>query len=545
MYERNSRRVESSSVVKANESALSIGTDLNRDPVYLSGDVIPSRAFAQAMLALGEVVKIQRPAKKDHSAYQAWVSNEYMRIFQERSPKFLQEQVDLLGRQNELKDKRDKMQSKISTLSRLMRHKRAEYFSWLYENDFNVWIVLDPIVSVQKDGTFFEAFSGDESIYARVFLPHSALNTKEEPSLGTTNIDFSLLLEREFDRVRSYRPMSLTVGLKSVDFKTEAAVVEEEKIPLPETWVRGLVEVQSVLALAPTTFEMSSDALAEIIARLQSEKEKHGPRSLKFLLKPKQPIRVEIEPWGEVFADDWCTYSGDSEATVRIWGRRRLSVLKDILVGTDRVMVHFLGSGMPSFWTVIKDGVELTIGLSGWTSNDWASKAKFSSFIPTTNVKEELIPLALEAITKSGSTTTTDLAKTLSVSVGDASVLLQKLCLQGKAMYDPDRNLYRWRDLFPTLDLYVDDDSSREMRGALASLASFKITKTLDDIKEGVRYLSGTIAINKESFNPLLELDLDNRPKFAQCTCSFYNYNKLRQGPCRHMIALLLAGDSQ
>ena len=545
MYERNSRRVESSSVVKANESALSIGTDLNRDPVYLSGDVIPSRAFAQAMLALGEVVKIQRPAKKDHSAYQAWVSNEYMRIFQERSPKFLQEQVVLLGRQKELKDKRDKMQSKISTLSHLLRHKRAEYFSWLYENDRNAWIVLDPIVSVQKDGTFFEAFSGDESIYARVFLPHSALNTKEEPSLGTTNIDFSLLLEREFDRVRSYRPMSLTVGLKSVDFKTEAAVVEEEKIPLPETWVRGLVEVQSVLALAPTTFEMSSDALAEIIARLQSEKEKHGPRSLKFILKPNQPVRVEIEPWGEVFADDWCTYSGDSEATVRIWGRRRLSVLKDILVGTDRVMVHFLGSGMPSFWTVIKDGVELTIGLSGWTSNDWASKAKFSSFIPTTNVKEELIPLALEAITKSGSTTTTDLAKILSVSVGDASVLLQKLCLQGKAMYDPDRNLYRWRDLFPTLDLYVDDDSSREMRGALASLASFKITKTLDDIKEGVRYLSGTIAINKESFNPLLELDLDNRPKFAQCTCSFYNYNKLRQGPCRHMIALLLAGDSQ
>ena len=545
MYERNSRRVESSSVVKANESALSIGTDLNRDPVYLSGDVIPSRAFAQAMLALGEVVKIQRPAKKDHSAYQAWVSNEYMRILQERSPKFLQEQVVLLGRQKELKDKRDKMQSKISTLSHLLRHKRAEYFSWLYENDRNAWIVLDPIVSVQKDGTFFEAFSGDESIYARVFLPHSALNTKEEPSLGTTNIDFSLLLEREFDRVRSYRPMSLTVGLKSVDFKTEAAVVEEEKIPLPETWVRGLVEVQSVLALAPTTFEMSSDALAEIIARLQSEKEKHGPRSLKFILKPNQPVRVEIEPWGEVFADDWCTYSGDSEATVRIWGRRRLSVLKDILVGTDRVMVHFLGSGMPSFWTVIKDGVELTIGLSGWTSNDWASKAKFSSFIPTTNVKEELIPLALEAITKSGSTTTTDLAKILSVSVGDASVLLQKLCLQGKAMYDPDRNLYRWRDLFPTLDLYVDDDSSREMRGALASLASFKITKTLDDIKEGVRYLSGTIAINKESFNPLLELDLDNRPKFAQCTCSFYNYNKLRQGPCRHMIALLLAGDSQ
>jgi len=545
MYERNSRRVNSSSSVKANESALSIGTDLNRDPVYLSGEVIPSRAFAQAMLALGAVVKIQRPAKKDHTAYQAWVSNEYLRILQERSPQFMQEQSVLLDRQKFLNEKRDKLNQKLSSLQSFVNSKKQAYFDWLYENDRNAWLVLDPIVSVQNDGTFFEAFSGDESIYARVFLLHSALAAPEKPTLGTTNIDFSLLLEREFDRVRSYRPMALTVGLKSVDFKTEAALVEEEKIPLPETWVRGLVEVQSVLALAPTAFEMSSDALAEIIARLQSEREKTGPRSLKFMLKPGQSIRVEIEPWGEVFADDWCTFSGDSEATVRVWGRRRLAVLKDILVGTDRVKVHFLGSGMPSFWTVVKEGVELTIGLSGWTSNDWASKAKFSSFIPTTNVKEEMIPLALEAITKSGSTTTAELAKKLSVSIGEASVLLQKLCLQGKAMYDPDRNLYRWRDLFPTLDLYVDDDSSREMRGALANLAIFKIAKTLDDVKDGIRYLSGTIALDNETFNPLLELDLDNRPKYAQCTCPFYNFNKLRQGPCRHMIALLLAGDAQ
>ena len=545
MYERNSRRVNSSSAVKANESALSIGTDLNRDPVYMSGQVIPSRAFAQAMLVLGAVVKIQRPAKKDHSAYQAWVSQEYLRIFQERSPDFLAEQAVLVARRKELNEKRDNLNLRLHSLQSFVNSKKKAYFDWLFENDRNAWIVLDPIVSVQKDGTFFEAFSGDESIYARVFLPHSALDSTEKPSLGTTNIDFSLLLEREFDRVRSYRPMSLTVGLKSVDFKTEAALVEEEKIPLPETWVRGLVEVQSVLALAPTTFEMSSDALSEIIARLQSEKEKSGPRSLKFLLKPNQPIRIEIEPWGEVFADDWCNFNGDNEATVRIWGRRRLAVLKDILVGTSRVKVHFLGSGMPSFWTVIKDGVELTIGLSGWTSNDWASKAKFSSFIPTANVKEEHIPLALEAIVKNGSITTSELAKNLSVSVGEASVLLQKLCLQGKAMFDPDRNLYRWRDLFPTLDLYVDDDSSREMRGALANLSLFKLKKTLDDVKDGVRYLSGTITYGSETFKPLLELDLDNRPKYAQCSCSFYNFNKLRQGPCRHMITLLLVGDAQ
>ena len=67
MFEQNSRRVDSTASVKANNSALTFGTDLNRDPVYLSGNVKSSRSFAQAMLALGAVVKIQKPGQKDHS----------------------------------------------------------------------------------------------------------------------------------------------------------------------------------------------------------------------------------------------------------------------------------------------------------------------------------------------------------------------------------------------------------------------------------------------------------------------------------------------
>lgn len=545
MFERNSRRVGSSAMVKAHDSALSIGTDLNRDPVYLSGKVIPSTSFAQAMLALGAVVKIRKPEEKDHSEYQKWVEGEYLRILAEREPTRMADFAALNDKFSVLKVKRDSLRAQLSSLAPIVHTKKQAYFKWLWDNDRDAWFVLDPIVSVQKDGTFFEAFSGDESIYARVFLPHSQLDSAEEPTLGTTNIDFSLLLEREFDRVRSYRPMSLSIGLKAVDFKTEAALVEEEKIPLPETWVRGLVEVQSVLSLAPITFEMSSDALAEIIARLQSEKEKTGPRSLVFRLTPSEPIRVEIEPWGEIFADDWCNYEGEKEELVRIWGRRRLSVLKDILVGTDRVKVHFLGSGMPSFWTVVKDDVELTIGLSGWTSNDWASKAKFSSFIPTSNVDQEKLPAALELIMKNGSITTKDLEKGLGVSISSASVMLQKLCLQGKAMFDPARNVYRWRDLFPTLDLYKEDDSSRESKAGLSLVRSSSVTKTLDDVKAGVRYLSGLVKVEDAEFKPELEMDSDNRPKYAQCNCPFYNHNKLRQGPCRHMIALTLVGDAK
>lgn len=543
MFERQSKRVVSTASVKPNDSSLSVGTDLLGEPVYLSGEVIPSRVFADAMLTLGKVVQIQRPVQKDHSEYQKWVEGEYLRILNQREPERASRHSEISQRIALLEPKRDKLFAIISQLQTSINQKRQKYFDWLYENDRNVWIVLDPIVSVQKDGTFFEAFSGDESIYARVFLPHSALSAAEKPSMGTTNIDYSMLLEREFSRVRSYRPLSLTVGLNSVDFKTEAATVEEEKIPLPESWVRGLVEVQSVLSLAPISFDLSPDSLAEVIARLQSEKEKVGPRSLKFHLKPNNPIRIEIEPWGDVFVDDWLNYEGELDQVIRIWGRRRLNVLKESLVGAETVRVTFLGSGMPSFWTIIKDGIELTIGLSGWTSNDWASKAKFSAFIPTSTVDESRIPAALEVLKKLGSCTATEFAEKTGFKIGESNALLQKLCLQGKVMFDPPRNIYRWRDLFPTLDIYQENDASREERAGLQIHNEGSISITLNDFKGDIHYLSGVSKNNNGEFAPSLELDLDGRPKYAHCNCPFYNFNKLRQGPCRHMVALILAGE--
>lgn len=547
MFERVSKRSVSQSLPSQNQSGVNFGTDLNRDPVYLSGKIGPSVAFAEAMLALGRVVKIQKPAKKDNSAYQLWVEGEYLRILNEREPGRNQQQAELTETISSLKSKRTHFEEVISKLasSDVFQAARTKYFKWLYEHDRQTWLILDPIVSVQKDGTFFEAFSRDESIYARVFLPHDALQSAEPPVLGTTNIDYSMLLEREFDRVRSYRPIELTVGLKSVDFKTEAATVEEQKIPLPESWVRGLVEVQSVQSLAPITFEMSSDGLADVIARLKSEKEKIGPRSLKFILKPGEPIRLEIEPWGEIYADDWFTYSGPTSTEIRVWGRRRLAVLEDLLVSADSVKVSLLGSGMPSFWTVIKEGVELSVGLSGWASNDWASKAKFSGFVPVSDIQEAEVESGINALQLAGQFSTEEMAKKLSVSTSKAAGILQKLCLMGKAMYDSERNVYRWRDLFPTLDLYVDNETSREVQAGVKIAQSKEILKTLDETRADVRYLSGSVKGESATYSPILELDLDFRPKYAQCDCSFYRYNKLKQGPCRHMVALSLVGDVQ
>lgn len=42
-----------------------------------------------------------------------------------------------------------------------------------------------------------------------------------------------------------------------------------------------------------------------------------------------------------------------------------------------RVRVKLLGYGMPSFWQVEMGEMKFTLGLSGWTANDWSRAGQF------------------------------------------------------------------------------------------------------------------------------------------------------------------------
>jgi hypothetical protein len=159
MFERLARPTLTQVRQEANSLGLDIGIDLNRDPVYLSGEVIPSTTFARAMLVLGKVVRTIKPAPKDHSAYQRWVEGEYLKLLAIKEPTLKSQLAALDEKSMALKEKRDKIKEQLLPVMSLVEKRKHKFFNWLYKNDIDAWIVLDPIVSVQKDGTFFEAFS--------------------------------------------------------------------------------------------------------------------------------------------------------------------------------------------------------------------------------------------------------------------------------------------------------------------------------------------------------------------------------------------------
>ena len=70
--------------------------------------------------------------------------------------------------------------------------------------DINRWL-LDPVITVHPDQLMLEAFSTDESVYARLAIKQEAFESRIEPVYGTTNIDFTFDLRRTLQDLRSSR----------------------------------------------------------------------------------------------------------------------------------------------------------------------------------------------------------------------------------------------------------------------------------------------------------------------------------------------------
>jgi hypothetical protein len=531
-----------------NSAAVNFGVDLLGAPVYLDAKVVPATSFAKFMLALGKVVSMQDANKKrDNSAYQAWVYGEYLKELGpklvanlEALPKLLKTEKDLTAKKNSLAQETSELNSRMQ-----FPKQRQAYFNWLYGFSREAWIALDPIVSVQPDATFFEAFSLDESTYARVTLPHQLLESPDEPICGTTNIDFSLSLEREFARARSYRDLHLTVGSKTVSVDLGVSSVQEKKIDLPMSWVKGLVEVQAALSLDSELIDLSSAFVADLIARLQSEREKTGPRHLLFILDPGHPVRVRVEPWGEEYVDLDSIYSGTKRKEIKFWGRRRIRVLENLLPLVEKISVRLIDSGMPSFWSATLDGVKIDIGLSGWTSQNWAGKAKFSALMTKADLKS---PKALEAsriLSTNGRATVSSLSEKLKVTKKESQGLLQALCLAGLALYDADDREYRWRQLFPEIDFNLENETSREERFGVKIFQESKYSTSIERDDQGLATVSIQVEIDEKVFNPKIVSDIDGRVSYAQCNCGFFNFNKMRLGPCRHIVAVSMVNTDE
>ncbi len=544
---------------------LDVAAELSRPPVALRALVKDSLAYARVMLALYAVVSGDHRAKpKDHTAYQEWVQQRYLEE--------LGAEVGLRLRQMPgLSDHRDGLKARVKALrtealplekelaSADFFKSRAVYFNWLWDNDRDGWMVLDPVVSVHPDCVVFEVFSIDESSYGRVTVPMDKLDTLGETVYGTTNVDYSKALANEIARVRDYRPAYLSVGGGGVTVATGAGEHMEKKIDLPPTWVRGFLQVQSAAAFAGVDLILSATTVAEMLAVLRRRHEDAGPRSLRFVLAPGQKPKVIVEPWNVEIAETNYVYQGDYTGDVRIWGRRRLLTLEALMPTTDKVQARLLGTGMPSYWTVFQKGHRFDLGLSGWTKNDWSRAARFDLLASTGAVSEGDIAQAAQALETRLRLSPQELASYTDLSRESATAALQRLCRGGRAMYGLADGVYRWRQLLPfPVESEEESDPRLFLARRLVATGGVKWLKPGEEEEEifglppaseaTTRYraqVRGGEEKRERKFHVILDLDADGRALFVTCDCAWHRREKLRKGPCAHILAATVLASQQ
>ena len=423
------------------------------------------------------------------------------------------------------------------------------YFEWLARNDPTAWLVLDPIVTVHPDRLLLEVFSKDEGAYAQLGVDWSAFDVAGTPSYGTTNIDYSKGLFDGVQRMRSYRPTRFTIGREAVSFATgDAKPTIEKTIQIPDSWLRGFLQVQSAATLPSTVVTIAAIDLYNVLRQLRMHADKKGGgRGVRIELVPGEPPRLVLEPWEIVLTSGAGPYKGRTPGLIRIWGRRRLSLLRRMLPFVETVDIHLLGSGLPSFYVLRAGPISLTLGLSGFTSANWSQSVGFDQLLPRD--RDEAVKSTLAAVlTKLGEvwvSTAADLVTATKKPASEVYTALQIACQNGRVMYDLARDVYRLRPLTESpLDLSrLQYRSVREriahdlvQRGAVKIASENRIYGTGLEI-------TGKVAVeaDRREYRPQLTIDDDGRVKSAECTCTFFRKHKLKEGPCAHLIALRIA----
>ena len=400
-------------------SRLALFVNRERDPVRLKGTIKAPLLVREALSCLYDVVSSDfRYVPKDRSAYLAY----------------------------------QRMKKSAAGLSAWQA--QQAYYEWMARNDPLAFLVLDPVVTVHPDALLFEVFSKDEGTYAQLAIDRAAVDVDGDVTCGTTNIDYSKDLFDGVQRMRSYRETRIDIGDAQVEVATatgggEASAIEKQ-INVPDTWLRGFLQVQSAATLPTTVVKIAAIDLYNVLRKLRLHKdEKKKGRGIRVELVPGEAPRLVLEPWEEVITTDAGKFAGKTPAMIRIWGRRRLMLLRRLLPFAEEIELHLLGSGLPSFYVIRAGAVRLTLGLSGFTSANWAQAVAFDLLLPRggADKTQDVLADILGHLAGSHAMTAKALAKASGHKEKEVLRALQLGCQHGQVMFDLAGGVYRHRPL--------------------------------------------------------------------------------------------------
>ncbi|MBE8726779.1 SWIM zinc finger family protein [Flavobacterium hungaricum] len=525
----------------SNSTGMSFSPDTLREPTFFVGKLNQKIAFREAISALHDVVISDlRFFPKDKEQYKLWAAEQEKIWLSEYMADFQIENVR--ARIQQLKEELSAVHKEKAAVLGPFNKAKSAYFDYLYKNDKDAWFVLDPVITVHPDEVFFECFSKDESSYGKLSCNYNVFTEISDFKCGTTNIDYSEGLYNEFQKIRNYKETEFKIDPSGFEAKTtNEQVYKEVKIDLPDSWVRGFLQVSSAMTLPATVLDLHPMDIFSLCQYLRRFKEKKGPRALRFVLEPDKPIKAVFEPSYDELTFHRSLFQGNEAKTIRIWGRRRLLILERLIPVARNFKVVLLGSGLPSFFIADLGDMSYTLGLSGWTKNDWSTAGNFDLMAPRTNVDLFTQEKVFDALKENWFDTSDNLAKKLNLDPSVVSASLTAYTQAGRVIYDLNLGLYRVRELTQEpLNMKSLRFASPQEEAANAYITQNRV-KIDTAVKGDQLQIKGKVNDKEYTYTTLAVLDKDNRLIEGNCECSFYKSNQLRKGPCEHILATRMA----
>lgn len=519
--------------------AIRFAPNLRREPVAFDAALREPLRFREAVSALHDIVISDHRFKpRNRELYQAWKRDQAARENLIRSTEYERLKKEVLESRSELPpDFETDFNKKRSRYWRL----RTSFAMRLMARNPEMWRLLlpaDPVVTVAPDVVFFECFSADQSSYGCLTLDRDdAFGASTQLKLGTTNVDYSWSLYDHFQTLRSYRETRLRVDPEGFEAATTGGGEHrEEKIDLPEGWLRGFMQVQSGMTLPMRRVRLSRDAVYSILAWLRRHKAKQSPRAMRFELSPGSAPTVVLEPWEKLITAHGTRYDGGATQPIRVWGVRRLLSLARVLPLAEAFDVYLLGTGLPSFWVARLGEMRLTLGLSGWTVNDWSAGSALDMLAPPGDVSDLRLRSAVETLQRERAMRFDALQAAMLCGPGDCAATLNRLALSGQVIHDLDAGLYRWRQVTPMpLGQAELGEPPQELAASreLLRRGEVKLSRRAEG-PNGVDIIVGRYGRKELE----LALDRDGAVRRGKCDCSHHHRSGVRRGPCRHLLAL-------
>ncbi|MEU1888743.1 SWIM zinc finger family protein [Micromonospora rifamycinica] len=369
---------------------------------------------------------------------------------------------------------------------------------------------LDPVVTGSRDRLRFESFSGCCGVYARLDALPAGLDG-DIVEHGTTNVDVNNPLREALARVGGGDPLRLSVGPDDLTVTTLGGAVVEKKVPLPVRWLRGFAEVQVLASAFEPRAEIPATEAAAFLRRLPTSSD----RSVLWAVPAGRSLRLTSRP---------------VPGAVCLTGATRLTALRPMLRFARSLQVYgptvAAGSApVPSTWELDTGALRLSLTLSPEPYRGFSGEGAALTALAGDEVADDAD--LISALLSWDPTIDMDaLATSAGIDQDRVRGALAQLGTAGRVGYDVSEAAYFHR-VMPYDAERAERDNPR-LVGARALL-------------EGGAVESDGAAATVRSGGEVYRVRRLPDDTFT-CTCQWWAKHRGQRGPCRHALAVRMAG---